>query len=101
MELWAAAGLVKAIAFPPAALTVAACDKTYVLKIQRAALGAGGFQVRIAMQDDLQLDFVPAYLTAFAGVLPLKQAHRQAAEAEGERDALLAWLVAHTRTGPS
>jgi hypothetical protein len=81
---------------------VAACDQTYVLKIQRVALGAvGGFQVRIAMQDDLQLDFVPAYLTAFAGVLPLKQAHRQAAEAEGERDALLAWLVAHTRTGPS
>lgn len=73
------------------------CNRTYVLRIQRVALdAAGGFQVRIALQGDRELEFVPVYRTAFAAVLPLKQTHHDAKEAEGERDALLAWLEEHT-----
>jgi hypothetical protein len=80
---------------------ISMCNFTYVLRIQRVALDAeGGYQVRIALQGDRQLEFIPAYQTAFAAVLPLKQVHHTTKEAVGERDALLAWLESHTHGMP-
>lgn len=51
-----------------------------------------GFQLRVGMEGERDLEYIPAHRTAFAQRFQLKEAHATEELARGEKDALLEWL---------
>ena len=65
----------------------------YRFRIQHVILDHGhGFQLRVGMEGERDLEYIPVHRTAFAQRFNLKEAHPTEAEARGEKDALLQWL---------
>jgi hypothetical protein len=56
------------------------------------------FQVRVGMDGENDLEFIPAHRSAYALRMPLKDGHATVEEAHQEQDALMAWLK---KAGPS
>jgi hypothetical protein len=50
------------------------------------------FQVRVGMDGESELEFIPAHRSAYALQMPLKDGHATVEEAHKEQDALMAWL---------
>ncbi len=50
------------------------------------------FQVRVGMDGESDLEFIPAHRSAYALRMPLKDGHETVEEAHQEQDALVAWL---------
>jgi hypothetical protein len=56
------------------------------------------FQVRVGMDGESDLEYIPAHRSAYALRMPLKDGHETVEEAHKEQDALMAWL---TKTAPA
>lgn len=52
------------------------------------------FQLRVGMDGENDLEFIPAHRSAYALRMPLKDGHATVEEANKEQDALVAWLKA-------
>jgi hypothetical protein len=62
-------------------------------RVQRVIIEEGRrFQLRVGMDGERDLEFIPVHQTAYAQRFPLKQTHGTEAEAHQEKDALLEWL---------
>lgn len=65
----------------------------YRFRIQKVLVGADrGFQLRVGMDGERDIEFIPVHQTAFAMRIVLKEAHPTEAEAKQEKDYLLEWL---------
>lgn len=65
----------------------------YRFRIQHVILEAGHrYQLRVGMEGERDLEFIPVHQTAFAQRFELKEGHETEAQARGEKDALLEWL---------
>jgi hypothetical protein len=65
----------------------------YRFRIQKVLVGADrGFQLRVGMEGERDIEFIPVHQTAFALRIALKEAHPTEAEATQEKDYLLDWL---------
>src|ERR1700759_3295753 len=58
----------------------------YRFRVQHVILDQGhGFQLRVGMEGERDLEYIPAHRAAFAQRFELKEAHATEAEAHGEK----------------
>lgn len=70
----------------------------YRFRVQRVFIGSERrFQLRVGMDGERDLEYIPVHQTAFAKRLPLKEGHETEVEAEQEKDYLLGWLRDQTQ----
>lgn len=50
------------------------------------------FQLRVGLEGDKEIEFLPAHRTAFAARVPLEEAHAAEVDAHLELSGLLDWL---------
>jgi hypothetical protein len=67
----------------------------YKFRVQRVFIGANRrFQLRVGLDGDRDVEFIPVYFSAYAKILPLKLGHETEAQALQEEEELLNWLRA-------
>jgi hypothetical protein len=67
--------------------------RDYRFRIQQVLIGKDRrYQVRVGMYGDTDIEFIPAYRSAYAKRVQLKDGHETPEEAHREQDALMKWL---------
>jgi hypothetical protein len=68
-------------------------SENYRFRIQKVFVGSDPrFQLRVGMDGERDLEFIPVHCSAFALRMPLKEGHHTEDQARQEKDALLEWL---------
>jgi hypothetical protein len=61
--------------------------------VQKVLIGEDPqYQLRVGMDNERDLEFIPVHRTAYALKFPLKEAHETVDAANAEKDALMEWL---------
>jgi hypothetical protein len=65
----------------------------YRFRIQKVFVGSDRrFQLRVGMEGEREIEYIPVHSSAFALRLPLREGHETEDDARREHDALMQWL---------
>ena len=77
----------------PFLASLQAVHVNYRFRIQRIRIKAEPqFQLRVGMDGEKNLEYIPAYQSAFARRIPIREAHSEEVDAHLELSNLLEWL---------